>query len=153
MNAYDSLSTFPDVAPALLAVAHDPSISAVVFSNGTNNMVTNSVTKSAGLAPHASIFEHLVTVEETMAFKPAPQVYYHLAQKVGKTTSKADLSTIWLVSGNPFDIVGARTVGLQAIWVDRVGKGWTDKLGMEPTDVVRSLEEVVDVVRKYSQKS
>ncbi|TKA41246.1 hypothetical protein B0A49_13770, partial [Cryomyces minteri] len=38
MKAYDSLSTFPDVAPGLSKLADTPGITAVVFSNGTNTM-------------------------------------------------------------------------------------------------------------------
>jgi len=61
---------------------------------------------------------------------------------------------MWLVSGNPFDIVGARAVGMQAAWVDRAGNGWTDGLvpGAEgrPTLVVKGLGEVVEGVKKFS---
>ena len=153
MEAYDSLSTFPDVSPALKALTHEPGITAVVFSNGTNSMVTNSVKASPDLGPHASVFKEVVTVEDVMCFKPDPRVYYHLAEKMGKGTSKQAMSEMWLVSGNPFDVVGARTVGMQAVWVDRGGAGWTDGLVRgemgKPTVVVRGLEKVVEEVRKH----
>lgn len=153
MKAYDSLSAFPDVSPALKALADEPGITAVVFSNGTNSMVTNSVRSSPDLGPHASIFKEIVTVEEMMCFKPDLRVYYHLATKMGKGVSKQAMSEVWLVSGNPFDIVGARTAGMQAAWVDRGGAGWTDGLVRgemgRPTVVVSGLEEVVEVIRKY----
>lgn len=55
MKAYDSLSTFPDVSPALTALDKAKDIVAVVFSNGTNSMVTNSVKSSPDLGPHASV--------------------------------------------------------------------------------------------------
>jgi 2-haloacid dehalogenase len=42
MKAYDSLDTFPDVEPALKAVAADPSIDTYVFSNGTDAMVSSA---------------------------------------------------------------------------------------------------------------
>ena len=156
MKAYDTLSTFPDVAPALKTLASEPGVTAVVFSNGTNSMVTNSVKSSPDLGPHASIFKELVTVEDVMCFKPDPRVYYHLAEKMGKGTSKQATGEMWLVSGNPFDIVGARAVGMQAAWVDRGGAGWTDGLVPremgKPTVVVRGLEEVAEVVRKHSRR-
>lgn len=154
MKAYDSLSTFPDVSPALRALADEPGITAVVFSNGTNSMVTNSVQSSPDLGPHASVFKDIVTVEDMMCFKPDLRVYHHLAAKMGKGNSKQAMSEMWLVSGNPFDILGARAAGMQAAWVDRGGAGWTDglvrgEMGM-PTAVVRGLEEAVGLVRKYS---
>lgn len=150
MSAYDSLSTFPDVSPALQTLSTITSITAVVFSNGTTSMVSNSVHKSPDLSPHASVFKDLIVVEEVKKFKPAPLAYEHLARKLGK---EGKMDEIWLISGNPFDVVGARAVGMQAIWVDRAGGGWVDGLIEgevgRPTAIVRSLEEVVEVVRKH----
>jgi 2-haloacid dehalogenase len=153
MNAYDSLGTFPDVEPGLKAIASDPSIDAYVFSNGTDAMVSSSVKQSASLSPQSSIFKGLITVQEIEIFKPDPRVYHHLAKKVGKTLSHKDMESIWLVSGNPFDVVGARAAGIQAAWVDRAGKGWIDKLGElasgGPTIVVNGVEEAVKGISKW----
>ena len=159
MKAYNSLGTFPDVPPALKSLASDPNIDAYVFSNGTDAMVSSSVKESPSLSSHASVFKGLITVQEIEVYKPDPRVYYHLAKKVGKMTSKEDMATIWLVSGNPFDVVGARAVGMQAAWVDRAGGhsgkgGWTDKLGElasgGPTVVVTGVEDAVDAIRKWT---
>ena len=145
MEAYDSLSTFPDVNPALKRLAENKAIDCVVFSNGTQTMVSNSVHKSGSL--DASVFKALITVDAVEKFKPAPEVYHHLINYFGKIRQESD---IWLVSGNPFDVVGARAIGMEAAWVDRAGNGWQDRLGQEPTVIVRSLEEVVDVVEKFT---
>ena len=150
MEAYDSLSTFPDVSPALEAIAKTEGINAVIFSNGTDSMVGNSVKLSPELSPHASVFKDIITVEEVQCFKPHPKVYHHLAAKVGK--SRDTMNEIWLVSGNPFDIVGARAVGMKACWVDRTGNGWTDELVQgasgQPTVAVNGLDGVLDAVRR-----
>ncbi|KAL5341060.1 HAD-like domain-containing protein [Aspergillus crustosus] len=147
MNAYDNLSTFPDVKPTLTQLASIPTVTAVVFSNGTQSMVSNSVHSSPDLSPHASVFADLVSVDSVKQYKPAPAAYHHLAEKVGKTSS--ELNDIWLVSGNPFDVVGARKVGLSAIWVDRKGRGWVDAAvpRLRPNVVVNSLEEIVDAIK------
>jgi 2-haloacid dehalogenase len=149
MKAYDNLSTFPDVKPALEAIAARSDIECVVFSNGTKSMVTNSVHSSSALSPHAKVFSGMVTADVVKAFKPAPEVYQHLAQE---TNMVGNESNIWLVSGNPFDVVGARAMGMQAAWVDRDGNGWADRLGDEPTVVVKGLGEVVEAAEKWSQK-
>lgn len=145
MKAYDSLSTFADVTPTLTALSAIPTVRTVVFSNGTHAMVSNSVHRSLDLSPHAAVFTDIISVDSVRQFKPAPSVYLELAQKVGKSERLAD---IWLVSGNPFDVVGARSVGLNAIWVDRAGRGWIDAAvpRLRPTVVVRSLVEILDVV-------
>src|ERR1700761_8126506 len=88
MQAYDSLSTFPDVKPALARLSQTPGFKSVVFSNGTMDMVSASVNKSPDLAPHAGVFEDIVVVEEVRRFKPDPETYYHLAEKVGKEKSQ-----------------------------------------------------------------
>ncbi|KAI9822468.1 MAG: hypothetical protein M1827_000187 [Pycnora praestabilis] len=153
MKAYDSLSTFPDVPPALKDLSSTPSITAVIFSNGTRSMVSNSVHYSQDLSPHSSVFEQIVVVEEVKRFKPAPEVYKLLAHEVGK---EGKMDEMWLVSGNPFDVVGARAVGMQAAWVDRAGNGWTDGLIEgdvgRPTVIVKGLGEVVDAVKKHAAK-
>jgi len=145
MQAYDSLSTFPDVNAALKRLEKNSSIDCVVFSNGTNTMVSNSVNGSDDL--NSSVFKDLVTVESIQRYKPAPEVYHHLAEKVGKV---GEMDAVWLVSGNPFDVTGARAVGMHAAWVDRAGNGWQDKLGLGPTVVVKSLKEVAEAVEKHA---
>ncbi|KAJ9611105.1 hypothetical protein H2200_004288 [Cladophialophora chaetospira] len=148
MTAYDHLSTFPDVNPALKRLEGNPNIECVVFSNGTKTMVSNSVNKSEDL--NSSVFKDVVTVDFVRSYKPAPEVYKFLAQKVDRVGQE---DKIWLVSGNPFDVVGARACGLQAAWVDRAGNGWQDQLGLGPTVVVKSLEEVADTVEKHAGKN
>jgi len=157
LKAYDSLSIFPDVARTCEKLRSTPDIHAVVFSNGTDAMVTSSVTESPDLKEHAGVFKDIVTVEEVKKFKPAPEVYYHLARKVGMDPEDKDsLARVWVVSGNPFDIVGARAVGMNSIWVNRKGdsRGWEDGLvegeTARPTEVVCQLHEAVVTVMSHA---
>lgn len=156
MHAYDNLSTFPDVISALQSLKQEKGITAVVFSNGTKAMVGNSVKQSEDLSPHQGVFQDLIVVEEVKRFKPDPAVYKHLATKMGKGTDAKAMGEMWLVSGNPFDIVGARSCGMNAAWVDRTGSGWSDGLADgeagKPNIVVKGLGEVVDAVRKHAHK-
>ncbi|KAK3671416.1 hypothetical protein LTR78_008694 [Recurvomyces mirabilis] len=154
MQAYDSLSCFPDVAQTLQDLQTSPHLRAVIFSNGTHSMVSSSVRNSPDLSPHAATFDDIVVVEEVRKFKPAPATYRHLAKTVGKDPdSLEDMGTLWLVSGNPFDVVGARKVGMNAIWVDREDGGWRDSLFEgergRPTEVVGGLDRVVGTVMGY----
>lgn len=82
-------------------------------------------------------------------------------RKVGKAPQAA--GEVWLVSGNPFDVVGARVTGLQACWVDRVGGhhgsgGWNDRLGeligvKGPTVVVKGVDEAVRAIKKWTEEN
>ncbi|TVY17789.1 Haloacetate dehalogenase H-2 [Lachnellula arida] len=142
MKAYDSLGTFPDVPPALKTLARTPQ-STPTFSPTAQTPWSR----------------RLVTVEEVEAYKPHPKVYAHLAERVGKR-GPGDRGDIWLVSGNPFDVVGARAAGMQAAWVDRAGGhhgkgGWTDKLGElasgGPTVVVHGVDEAVNEIQRWTK--
>lgn len=158
MQAYDSLQVFPDVQPMLEKLKKVQNVRAVIFSNGTHEMVSNCVKNSPELSAYtqqSSQLAVIVSVDDKRQYKPAHDVYGYLADKMGKDSLDAKgMSQIWLVSGNPFDVVGARAVGMSAVWVDRAGTGWLDCLipteRSQPNEIVRSLEEVVDVVTKVT---
>ncbi|EIM83943.1 haloacid dehalogenase [Stereum hirsutum FP-91666 SS1] len=142
-GAYQTLGAFKDAFDALQALKEKNNIKITVFSNGTQDMVSNSL-DAAGVSPFVE-GQHLT--DNVKRYKPSPAVYQDLLQSLGKTNEPQN---VWLVSGNPFDVCGARSSGMRAIWVDRVGKGWADRL-LEPnvggpTKIVRSLREVKAIV-------
>nr|OQO20898.1 hypothetical protein B0A51_10564 [Rachicladosporium sp. CCFEE 5018] len=154
MQQYDKLEVFGDVKECLEKLRGREGVNAVVFSNGTHSMVSNSVTGSATLRDYGDVLKDIVVVEEVKRFKPAPEVYKYLVGKVGKQAdSQEQVGRVWLVSGNPFDVVGARAVGMNVVWVDRGGSGWVDRLVEgekgRPTAIVKSLEEVVGVLERH----
>lgn len=118
-------------------------------------MVSNSAYHSPDLAPYSDVFKDVITVEEVRKFKPHPEVYYHLARKVGNGSEREHMKNMWLVSGNPFDIVGAKATGMRACWVDRGGARWVDALieGEEgrPDLVVKGLGEVIEGIKNMTQ--
>ena len=154
MEAYDNLSAFPDVEPLINTLQEAQDMKAVIFSNGTEPMVSNCVQTSPILGRQSSPFTSIISVDSVRKFKPAPDTYHYLAAQVSKDPLNAEqMAEIWLVSGNPFDVVGARAVGMNAVWVDRAGKGWVDGLqpkeSGKPTAVVRGLGEIVGVVKDF----
>ncbi|GJE98260.1 haloacid dehalogenase-like protein [Phanerochaete sordida] len=146
MAAYSRLPAFADAAPALHALAALPHVEVVVFSNGTEEMVTAALAAGA-LAPRA---RRMFLADAVRTYKPARALYDALVRFVNSDGAEDDVPAdrVWLVSGNPFDVTGARSAGLQAIWVDRPGRGWVDRAStFEPSTVVRGLGEIVDFVR------
>jgi 2-haloacid dehalogenase len=152
MSAYDTLGIFPDVSPVFKHLQDSPHIYPVVFSNGTSTMINASLAQSPDLSPHAKLFQKVVVVESVERFKPDPRVYSHLCEQVGKG-ERGQEKGVWVVSGNPFDVVGANAVGLRTCWVDRSGKGWADSLGDgkagRPTVIVKGLNEVVAKIEGF----
>jgi 2-haloacid dehalogenase len=76
------LSVFPDVLKGLAKLEKMHNTTSVIFSNETDAMVSASLRNS--LSSYAHFFKHIVTVEETRRYKPAPEVYEMLARKVRK---------------------------------------------------------------------
>ncbi|KAI3395409.1 hypothetical protein diail_1338 [Diaporthe ilicicola] len=136
MGAYDALAVFPDALPGLRAVQGRRGVEAVIFSNGTEKMLSTSVGSSPDLKPFVSgggggggggggLFKKLITVDEVRTYKPTAQAYSHLQAEADEDND----AVVWLVSANPFDVAGARSVGIRSAWVDRAGTGWVDRLG------------------------
>jgi 2-haloacid dehalogenase len=46
----------------------------------------------------------------------------------------------WLVSSNPFDVIGAKASGLKAAWIQRTPNVKFDPWGIEPDLVAPDLE-------------
>lgn len=143
MDQYEYLPAFPDAKPGLRLVADDPYIKVAIFTNGTEDMIANCLEHCEGLGMYMLILENLVTTEEIKKYKPAPEGYQHLAEKMNKR-----MEDIWLVTANPFDVVGATSCGVKVGWVDRANKGWQDAAApaLRPRIIGKSLDEVVKAI-------
>jgi 2-haloacid dehalogenase len=153
MDAYNGLNVFPEIPAAMkLLEENNSSVDHWIFSNGTMNMVAASIQTSPALSA-SRVFhtEKIVTVEPIKCFKPDKRTYDHLAQEVGLS---ADASSIWVVSANPFDALGARAAGLNSAWVDRAGLGWIDALGTvmdtTPTVVAAGVDEAIQKILAHA---
>lgn len=150
MKTYNKLSTFPDVIPALTKLRSKPNITSVVFSNGSPDMLEQSIFGSSELAAMGrELFTELVSTTSVQKFKPAPETYWNLAERVNKTRSQ--MGDMWLLSGNPFDVVGALSVGMKVAWIDRQGSGWNDSVKPEirPTIIGRDLDQAISEIEKF----
>ncbi len=109
MAVYAELPAFPDVVPALDQL-RDAGIRCVAFSNGTQEAVTKLLAR-AGVESH---MDAVVSVDDVKRFKPDPAVYAYL-----RTRLEARPEHTWLISSNPFDVIGATHAGLHSAWVRR----------------------------------
>ncbi|KAE8410435.1 HAD-like protein [Aspergillus pseudocaelatus] len=90
---HDNMAAFPDVEPALDKLARAQNVMPIIFTNGTSNMVSKSILQSGPLSHHRETFRDLVSVDDVRKFKPAPEVYRYLAQRVGKCVP--EMKDIW----------------------------------------------------------
>lgn len=151
------------------------------WSGSSNSSSSGKVTGIAAGSATRGLFRELVTVDKIhgvsaaggdayangtqRAFKPARCVYEGLLSAVHADGERSDdeglknvkMSDMWLVTSNPFDVVGALNAGMKAAWVDRGGKGWIDGLahvtGFDgPTFVASGIDDVVERIAEWDDE-
>ena len=129
---YRGLPAFEDVKESLEVLKADGH-SLYAFSNGTADAVETLLVA----AEIRNLFDGVVSVDDRQTFKPNPDVYEHLLK-----TTLASASDAWLISSNPFDVIGAVSYGLRSAWVRRSKSSIFDPWGIDPTLTVTSLREL-----------
>ena len=132
MSKYLQLPAYPDVIGALDEFAAR-GFTIAACSNGTETAVRASL-DHAGILPR---FGKIVSVDPIRTFKPDPAVYEYL---VAELHTRREM--IWLISSNPFDVIGAKACGLRTAWVQRDPKRMFDPWEFEPDLVVHGLAEL-----------
>lgn len=143
MGAYRVLPAFDDVAEGLTE-AKKSGFRMFAFSNGSSDAV-ETLLKHAGIRGY---FIGVVSVDEMKSFKPNPAVYSHFLRKAGVLGTNA-----WLVSSNPFDVIGAISSGMRAAWVKRSPDALFDPWGIDPTITVNSLLNLAEQINQESRRT
>ncbi len=133
MQAYLTLSPFPDVVDALNALRDVP---CSILSNGSPKML-ESVVRNAGLEGR---FQHVLSVDEVRSYKPNPVVY-----QLAETHLQIQRREIGFVSSNCWDVVGGSAFGFKAYWLNRQNAP-LEVLGFQPDGVIHSAMELTSVV-------
>lgn len=132
-SAYSRLACYPDVIPALSALAA-AGHRAVVFSVGPMRWLEELA------AGYRHLVSALVSAEAAGVYKPHPDLYRHLLR-----VTEAEPAQVHLVSGNPFDLIGGAAVGLGTVWCRRDPAAGFDPWGPRPHHTVASLAELVQL--------
>lgn len=129
MTAYGRLPAFDDV-PQALTELRDAGCRLYAFSNGAASAV-QTLLEHAGLE---ALFDGIVSAEPLRSYKPNPAVYAHFLR-----SANAEQEQSWLISANSFDVIGARSAGLQAVWLKRDTSALLDPWELAPTLTVSTL--------------
>ena len=132
MSLYRILPAFDDVKEGLTRLK-EAGFRLFAFSNGAAEAL-EVLLNNAGIR---DLFLGVVSVDDINSFKPNPAVYSHFLRKSESTGGNA-----WLISSNPFDVIGAISAGMQSAWVQRSPEAIFDPWGIEPTVTVSSLVEL-----------
>ncbi|WP_372745811.1 haloacid dehalogenase type II [Lutibacter sp.] len=132
MNEYKVLPAFADVQEGLEKLKEE-GYKLYAFSNGSAETVSNLL-KNANIF---YLFNDVVSVEDVQIFKPSPKVYEHFLKKINATKSNS-----WLISSNPFDVIGATSYGMKSAWVQRSQDSVFDPWGIEPTTIINTIKQL-----------
>ena len=114
MEAWQKLSPFPEVVPALHRLRQRFKL--VALSNGEPHFLEHLAKNRIQYD-----FDEIISVETVGAFKPHPGVYRRAAANLG-----LEVGECMMVSSNSFDVVGARACGFRGAFVDRYGHPYED---------------------------
>ncbi len=135
MAKFGELDAFPDVRPGLTALKQRGH-KLVAFSNGPVAAV-RALLGHGGVLP---LLDDVISVDEVGTFKPSPRVYAHLLHRAGVAPEDC-----WMISGNPWDVIGGKAAGLNAAWVQRDLDKIFDPWEYQPDLVVRDLVELSQI--------
>ena len=93
----------------------------------------------------SSYFLDVVSVDEIKSYKPNPDIYRHFL-----TRADALRESAWLVSSNPFDVIGAIAYGMRAAWIKRTSEALFDPWGIEPTLTVNGLLSLAEQINQFA---
>jgi 2-haloacid dehalogenase len=139
IEQYQGLQPYPDVVSGLQKLK-DAGYQAVAFSNGVEATLRNLLQR-AEILP---LLQGIVSVDDLKTFKPDPRVYFYLAQRLG-----CPINRTWLVSSNPFDVIGAKSAGLKAAWIKRKSESAFDPWNMHPDLITRDVKDFAEELGKW----
>jgi 2-haloacid dehalogenase len=108
----------------------------VTLSNGAT-AVAERLLATAGVR---SLFDQLLSVEETGVWKPHPDAYGYGATRAGRRPEE-----LVLVAVHPWDIDGAARAGWRTAYLDRTGTPWP-RVFRRPDHHVQSLTELAEIL-------
>ena len=134
----EGLASLPAFAGADAVLAELGHLPLAVLTNGTRGGIESLV----GAAGIGGRFAHLLVADEVARFKPAPEVYALAVDAFGGRPE-----SVLLVSGNEWDVAGAKLAGLRGAWIAR-GRPQTGFLGVHADVVADRLEDLPEAVRR-----
>ena len=133
MAAWQNLSPFPEVKDALARLAERYRL--VALSNGNLYFLEHLVKNRIGWD-----FEAVISVDAVGAFKPHPAVYRHAARAL-----ELEVGQCMMVSANSFDVLGSRTCGMRAAFVNRNRLPYEDS-PLKPDVTVEDFTQLADAL-------
>jgi 2-haloacid dehalogenase len=136
MDAYLTLTAYPDVRPGLLALKQ-AGLRVAILSNGEPKML-RAAAQSAGID---QILDDIISIEDIGVFKPKPEVYGLIQKHL-----PGEQSAIGFVSSNSWDIAGAASAGLTTFWIQRRAEEPQEELGYPAAHIIHAVTDLPALV-------
>ncbi len=140
LDIYRVLPAFSDVKEGLTRLK-TAGFRLYVFSNGKADAL-EMLFNTAGIR---DLFLDIVSVDDIKTFKPSTGTYCHFLRK-----AQAMGYSAWLISSNPFDVIGAISAGMKSAWLRRSPEEIFDPWGIDPSITVSSLLDLADKINEHS---
>lgn len=131
LQAFDALDPYPEVR-TVLEQLRAAGFGTAILSNGSPGML-------AALMDHADLgrlFDAVLSVEPTGAFKPDPRVYQLALDTLGLTGRQ-----VCFLSSNAWDAHAAAAFGMRVVWCNRQDQA-PERLPGVPDAQIRTLAEL-----------
>lgn len=140
LDIYRVLPAFSDVKEGLTRLK-TAGFRLYAFSNGKADAL-EMLFNTAGIR---DLFLDIVSVDDIKTFKPSTGTYCHFLRK-----AQAMGYSAWLISSNPFDVIGAISAGMKSAWLRRSPEEIFDPWGIDPSITVSSLLDLADKINEHS---
>ncbi|AQP98637.1 haloacid dehalogenase, type II [Pseudoalteromonas aliena] len=140
LERYKTLPAFDDVKAGLESLKAQ-GYRLFAFSNGAANAV-HTLLETADIS---DLFEGVISADDIKTFKPNPGVYSHFLREANSTGANT-----WLISSNPFDVIGAISHGMRAAWIKRSDEAIFDPWEIQPTTIATDLLDLKEKLKSVN---
>ena len=133
MKIWTSFSAWPETR-GILEELKNRGYKIGMLSNGDENMLYP-------LQDSTQIqFDYIFSGDQAKTYKPRPEIYHNVLEKL-----KIDVDELLHVAGSLFDVMGAKSAGLNCVWSNRSGEYVLDTR-FEPDYEISSLNGLLEIL-------
>ncbi len=141
MKHYQRLQTYPEVKDSLHRLHRFYELA--ILSNANELLLDRAVLHNE-IGPY---LKAIFSVDQLGKYKPVPEVYQLPSAGLG-----LEKSALLFVSSNTWDVAGAKSAGLQVVWVKRK-TGVMEQLEVAPDLIIRNLDELAEHLVAIQKKA
>ena len=134
-DAIGKVEAWPDCKTGL-ALLRDKGFAMATLTNSGEDAQRKTLER-VGLS---AFFDDMIGVQSTGAYKPDRRTFAH-----GLSRMNADADHCLMVACHPWDLIGARAIGMRVAYVERPGTAWYP-LADKPDYHVRGIDELADLI-------